>query len=121
MQVYNKITLRNQALNASFNGPAMQLENMFGYAIQIEWTGTINGTFKLQASTDDNEVANHQGTWPLHWTDIPDSDAAITTGDCAFYNVTDVMYNWVRIVFTDASSGSATGVITSATFNGKGA
>lgn len=98
----------------------MQLENMFGYAIQIEWLSDANGAFKLQASTDDNEVSSHQGTWPINWTDIPDSTATITVDGSVFYNVTDVMYNWVRIVYTDASGGASTAVITTATFNGKG-
>lgn len=118
MQVYNKVFFTAKAMNTSFVSQAFQLENMFGYSIQIEWAGSANGSFKLQASTDNN-LPTHVGTWPVNWTDIPDSTAT-ATGDCAFYNVTDVMYNWVRLVYTDASSGSSTAVISTATFNGKG-
>lgn len=121
MQVYNYIFLKNQALNTNFNGIALQLNEMFGYAIQIEWTGTANGTFKLQASVDSNLNQNHQGTWPVNWIDVANSAIVVTTDGSIVWNVTDVMYNWVRIVFTDASGGTSTAVMTSATFNGKGA
>lgn len=119
MQIYNIVFLRNQALNTNFNSIPLELANMFGYSIQIEWSGTANGAFKLQGSTDSSLSQNHQGTWPVNWTDIDDSSSTVTTGSTG-YNVTDVMYNWVRVVYTDASGGTSTAVLTTATFNGKG-
>lgn len=120
MQVYNIIFLKNQAMNTSFNSVPLELTNMFGYSIQIEWSGTANGTFKLQGSSDSSLIQNRQGTWPVNWTDIVDSSSTVTTGNTG-WNVTDVMYNWVRVVYTDASGGTSTAVLSAATFNGKGA
>lgn len=106
-------------MNTSFNGIALELTNMFGYSIQIEWSGTATGAFKLQGSSDSSLTQNHQGTWPINWTDIDDSSTVVTTSSLG-YNVTDVMYNWVRLVYTDASGGTSAAILTTATFNGKG-
>ena len=119
MQAYNEVILRNQPLNVSFNGPAMQLNEMFGYAFQVEWTGTANGIFFLQASTDSNIIKGGP-VWPVNWTTVADSSITITNDGSVFYNVTDVMYNWVRICYTDNSSGTSVAIATTVTFNGKG-
>ena len=54
MRVYNvpNIIPASTVLNATINSQAMQLYNMYGYSIQLVWTGTPTGSFKLQASCD---------------------------------------------------------------------
>lgn len=121
MQVYNIVFLKNKPMNTNFVSSPLQLTDMFGYAIQLEWSNTANGAFKLQASNDSSLVSSHQGTWPVNWNDIANSTVTVTTDGSVFWNVTDVMYNYVRVVFTDASGGTSTAIMTTATFNGKGA
>ncbi len=102
---------------------------MFGFAIQIVFTGTPNGTFKLQASCDpvpnarETVGANGVVTFsPTNWTDVTNSSFTVVSSGSVFWNY-DETVNWtyVRVVYTDASSGSSTAVITSSRFNGKGA
>jgi hypothetical protein len=126
MKVYNypMPPLPGTVLNTTVYGPAMQLYNMYGYAIQVVWSGTPTGTWKLQASSDpvpqgssSQPLTNYQ---PTHWSDITDSPFSVTIAGDYMWNVYDVMYNWVRLVYTDTSGGTSTARITDATFNGKG-
>lgn len=121
MRVYplSAIIPASTVLNTTVNSTAMQLYNMFGYAIQIVFTGTPTGSFKLQASND--QVSFPTGTWvPTNWTDVTNSSQSVAAAGSVMWNVSDVMYNWVRVVYTDTSSGSSTAIITVSEFNGKG-
>jgi len=111
-------------MNANINGPAMQLKYMFGYSIQAEFTATPTGTLSLQGSADPEEMGppvaigdpNYQ---PKNWTTILNSPQTISTSGSYLWNVSDVQYNWVRLVYVDSSGGTSTATL-AATFNGKG-
>jgi hypothetical protein len=123
MKTYNYTMSFGPTLNTNINGPAMELKNMYGCAIQVVWTGTPNGVFKLQASSDpltNTTTPSAPGSVPTHWTDIPASSYTVNAAGNYMWNVYDIMYNWVRVVYTDASGGSSTAVVTSAILNGKG-
>lgn len=112
MKIYNKVLSTAQALNTNVITEALPLEHIYGYAVQVNCVGTPNGTFKLQASTDE--------TTPTNWTDITGSSVSATTLNFSFlWNVTDVMYSHVRVVFTDASAG-ASAAVARITINSKG-
>lgn len=125
MKVYNyPMVMPSTRMNTTILGPAMQLYDMFGCSIQVTWTGVPTGTFKLQASSDpvpqgpaSAPLTNFQ---PTHWSDITDSPFSVTLAGDYMWNVYDVMYNWIRLVYTDTSGGTSTATITNATFNGKG-
>lgn len=121
MKTYNIQIATAVPMNANFASPALQLKNMYGYAIQAKWTGTPTGTFKLQASCDPLEINTMtEFVTPTHWTDIATSSYAVTAAGDYMWNVFDVMYNFVRLVYTDGSGGTSTAVISLAIFNGKG-
>lgn len=110
-------------LNANLNSAPMQLQHMFGFSIQLVWTGTPTGTFKLQGSSDSVYVAPRNTLspeTPVNWTDIANSSEAVSAAGSFMWNVSDAFYNFVRVVYTDASSGASTAAITVATMNGKG-
>ena len=124
MRTYNyPIPLSTTTMNTTITSPACQLYNIYGYAIQIVWTGTPTGTLKLQVSSDPvpqgppNVIPPFE---PTHWSDLTDSPFAITAAGDYMWNVYDVMYNWVRLVYTDASGGTSTASITSLVINCKG-
>lgn len=123
MQVYPKpnIIPVGTVMNTTINSSAMQLLNMFGYNIQIVFTGTPTGNFKLQASADPiyKGAPGIQAT-PVNWTDVLNSTQSVSAAGNLMWNVSEVMYNYVRVVYTDTSSGSSTAIITVAEFNGKG-
>lgn len=130
MKVYNTpntavvpLFAPSTVLNANLNSAPMQLYNMFGYSIQIVFTGTPTGTFKLQGSADSVYVDTTNSLsprTPVNWSDIANSSEAVSAAGNFVWNVTDAMYNFVRIVYTDGSSGASTALLTVATFNGKG-
>lgn len=94
------------------------LAHTFGFSIQLLITGTIAGSVKLQGSDDPVPDSNFLATTMTvtNWTDIVGSTQSITGAGTLTYNVSDSMFNFVRVIYT---YGSGTGTIT-AIFNGKG-
>jgi len=94
------------------------LTHSVGNSIQIEITGTLVGSLKLQGSSDPVPDSNFQAkTMKVdNWTDMLGSTQAITGSGTVMYNISDTFFNWVRVVYT---STSGTGTITAA-FNAKG-
>lgn len=115
MKHYNIPLATNIVLNTNLNSSNMQLLQIYGYAVQIMVTGTPNGTFKLQASCD---PFNNQDL-VTNWTDVANSSYTMSAAGTYMWNVTDVMYNWMRLVYTDASGGTSTAIL-NATLNTKG-
>lgn len=118
------IITANAIMNATINSLAVPLYQVYGYSIQIVFTGTPTGSFKLQASDDPVPQAGSpsitaQAT-PTNWTDIVNSTQAITAAGSIIWTVTDAFYNWVRVVYTDTSGGTSTAIVTVSTYNGKG-
>jgi hypothetical protein len=112
-------------MNATIDSIACQLQNALGYAIQIFFTGTPTGSFKLQSSCDNPANVTASGGkatqfLPTNWTDIANSTFTVAAAGNVEWNVTWDMGAWVRVVYTDSSGGSSTATITSSTFNSKG-
>jgi hypothetical protein len=109
-------------MNTTLTSKSMNLPNTYGFAIQVGWTGTVNGTFELQVSADPWVANPTAGQAPVNWSTMPGSVYTTSTITSPFtWNFTGLAgYNWVRLVYLDSSGGSATGTITSSTFNGKG-
>lgn len=110
-------------MNTTITSAAYSLDRIFGYSIQASFTGTPTGTFKLQASSDptgDQASPSNATNIPTHWTDIVDSSESVSAAGNFMWNVTDVFYNWVRLIYTDSSSGSSTAVL-NVRINAKGA
>lgn len=109
------------SMGTSFNMRPMWLGHIANYAIQLVFTGTPNGSFKLQASNDmgqpqaAGEAQKYSGI--TNWTDIASSAQAITAAGDHMWTVENCGYNWVRVVWTQSSS---TGTLTSARFYCKG-
>lgn len=94
------------------------LDQVFIYCIQIEWTGTPVGTFKLQGSCDKGYLEpSGVVTGVTNWTDLTGFSQAAGGGVGTVQFVeSQVGYRWVRIVYT---AGSSTGTV-NATISIKG-
>lgn len=115
-------------LNTTINSLAMQLNEMVNFSVQIVFTGTPTGSFKLQASDDPvpkqtmTPGANGVVTFtPVHWSDIANSSFTVTAAGDVMWDYNNRGFTYVRAVYTDTSSGSSTAVIASAVFNAVGA
>ena len=123
MRVVNipNIIPASTVLNTTVNSAAIPLYQIFGYAIQIVFTGTPTGSFKLQASCDSVPQVVASGIFiPTNWTDISGSSQAVSVSGNIIWNAEDTFYNYVRVVYTDGSSGASTAIVTVSTFNGHG-
>lgn len=121
MRIYNyeNIIPAGTVLNANINGKAMQALNMMGVAVQVVVTGTPTGTFSLQGSND--AITNSDPTYvPTNWTTLSSSNTAFSAAGVALWNVPDMYFTWIRLVYTDGSSGSSTAVVAHSNLNAKG-
>lgn len=89
------------------------LGHIANYAIQLVFTGTPNGNFRLQASNDQGSIDSATSTVQtdsiVNWTDIADSAASVTAAGDVMWTVENAGYTWVRVVYTAVSgSGSLT-------------
>lgn len=93
--------LSGQSMASSFNGDAVKLKAHKNYSLQIVWTGSAFGKFKLQCSNDAdvNNVSN--------WSDVKDSVVNISASGDIMYNVENCNYLMFRLVYT-ATSGTGT-------------
>jgi hypothetical protein len=114
----------NLLMNTNLTSLAVNCVNTYTYGIQVFFTGTPTGTFKLQCSMDPAVAAEAlpQASvfQPVNWTDIPQSSFAVTSAGNEVWNIQDIGYNWVRLVYTDSSGGTSTARLTVCTFNSKG-
>ncbi len=91
------------------NSAPIELDQIYGYAIQAAWTGTPNGTIKLQGSCDaparQTQTSNGGPDSVTVWTDIADSSQNIS-GSAGNYmwNVNGAFYRFVRLTYTNSSS-----------------
>lgn len=109
-------------LDVNWESGAIYLGHIAICAVQLVFTGgTINGSFKLQASNDlgDTSAVSEANVQEeiVNWTDIAGSSVEINAAGDIMYNVEDTAFRWVRVVWTVTSG---TGSLTSARFNLKG-
>jgi hypothetical protein len=122
--------IANDSLNISANLATDQqsdpiwLGHIANYSIQLVFTGTPDGVFKLQLSNDDgNPTASRESDRDyevVNWTDIGGSSQIISAAGDLSYQVENAGYRWVRLVWEATSAGSGSPQITSARFNVKG-
>jgi hypothetical protein len=103
-----------ESMGASFNSSVFSLADVMGYSIQAVFTGSPNGVFKLQAS---NDMVSAVGDI-VNWTDIASTSIAINSNGTAMWNIADVYYRWVRLVYTRTSgTGSCDAVLNARGFD----
>ncbi len=129
MKTANRLIVAAQPLNVSYKSPYQQLKQIYTYSISATITGTPNGTIAIQASaapeTNDTQTNSGNNLAPAvpppdgSFVTIADSTFSVTTAGTSFWNVIGVGYNYVRVIYTDLSSGSSTATM-SITANIKG-
>lgn len=79
--------------------------------IQAVYTGsTLSGTFVLQVSGDPLNPDNI--TPPTDWTPLANSSATVTSAGVFIWNIDAPFYNYVRVIYTDASGGTSNATCT---------
>lgn len=116
------------ALNADVESQVLQLQDIYGYAIQVAINGSPDGSIKLQASCDPVPPQSLQFSSngipqyvPTNWSDIPDSEQSVSEAGTFFWNMPGCeSYTFVKVAYRDGSSGMSDATITSSVFSGKG-
>lgn len=106
----NELLLAAGDMSGNISTDPIDVRNLIVGSIQCEFTGSPNGTMKLQCSNDVAEFLKQPGTQPapVNWTDITGSSIAVSAAGDIMYNLTSMGYDYLRVVYT-ASSG--TGVL----------
>lgn len=125
MRVKNETLISSTvSLAASANLTAVWLGHVAQYSIQLAFTGTPAGAFKLQASDDvgniDGAAISTQVAAITNWTDIDNSSQTIAAAGTCMWNIADCGYEWVRVVWTASGAGSGTPTLTTARCKTKG-
>ncbi len=75
--------------------------------------GTVNGALKVQASNDKPTGAMPENFIPTNWNDISGATVTIATAATSYMiPYQELCYEYLRLVYTDASGGTATSTIT---------
>lgn len=111
-------------LNANLTSAPTPVFLTISCAIQVVFTGVPTGTFAIQASCDPAAAASATGSQaavynPTNWTTVTGSSQAVTAAGDLMWNLQDIGYNWIRLVYTDTSGGTSTAIITDATLSAK--
>lgn len=120
MRTFNKTIAQDQPLNTDVTTDFVPLRNIILYTISANVTGTPSGSIYLEASADpetnDTQPSTNQ---PTNWAVITDSAFTLSAAGVTMWNVRDIGYNYVRVVFVDGSGGTSTATM-NVVFNGKG-
>lgn len=97
----------NGSLAGDLTSSAQQLESMYGYSVQVVWTGAPVGTLSLQASLNGSD-----------WSTVSGSSTSLSgAADSFLWNFQGAFYHYVRLNYVRTSG---TGTITKALYFAKG-
>lgn len=96
MRVFKDTFVRDEDMSADITSISIPLTSYYGFAVQALYTGSPNGTLRLQASVDNT-----------NWVDIGDSIVTITSAGTWIWNFIGNFCANMRVAYT-ASSGSGT-------------
>lgn len=123
----NTLFLTSASCSSSWQSKPFPLQTYDGVSVQAAYSGSFNGTLRLQVSNDNgyNYLASKDAPVPttdiFNWTDVPDSTLTISgsfTGGNAFWNYPFAYARWLRAKYE--ATGSNPGFVTSLNVSAKG-
>lgn len=107
MKIHNQaLELDGTDMQATITSEPLYLGSIINCSFQIVYTGTPNGNFKLQASNDIvDSIKDVSSSDIVNWTDITGTTVNITSAGSHLYELEAIGYQWIRVVWTDSSSG----------------
>lgn len=111
------LTTSSVDLTSNITSDPLWLAHIVNYSVQFTITGTPNGTLKLQGSNDFGGKDSSSASI-TNWADLS-IEQSITASGSYILQDKNCGYKWVRLVWTDSSSGGGS-EISSVRFNVKG-
>lgn len=110
--ISDALNLTATDMSANLSSEAVYVGLAFNSCVQVVWTGTPTGALKVQASLDagqpNGQTEAQRAVGVTNWTDVPSMSTSIAgAAGSALYELKDLAYNFVRVVYT-ASSGAGT-------------
>ena len=104
--IFNYKIVTNGDMSSSITSQDVDLSKAVGYAIYAKWTGaTAAGTIKIMVAVNEYD-----------FVDLKDSEQIVAGASDFMWNVRDVFYDKVKVVFTRSGG---TGIL-NVQINGKG-
>lgn len=108
----NSALINAVAANANINSTIAWADKIVRASFQVSTTGTAAGSLQVQVSNDIAVGAYPNKFIPTNWGNLG-SALSVTTGPAVFFiSETEMSYEYIRVVYTDSTSGAATGTIT---------
>ncbi len=95
------------SMAASISSDGIDLQGMGKYSFHAVYTGSPNGTLKIQISND--QVS--QPSSVINWSDYTGSSTTISAAGDTFYKIERDGERWARLVFTRSSGSGSLNVI----------
>jgi len=99
----------------SSSSNAMWATDIVRASFQIYINGPLSGTFKIQASNDQAQGVPASQFAPSNWVTIGSTASIVASTTSAastfLFPAIEVSYEYLRINYTDSSSGSANGSV----------
>lgn len=108
-------------MGSNINSVPIPISSIVNYSIQLSFSGTPNGSLKLQVSDDLGQISQSapvDSEKVTNWTDYDGSEQAITEAGNHSWQVQNDGFRWVRFVWTDSDGD---GTLETARFQVKGA
>jgi hypothetical protein len=94
-------------MTESLISEGIDIRTVYGCALQLKYTGTPVGQLVVQASCDEILPAQTQ-----NWVTVTNSAQSISSAGDWIYNVADVNWGFIRILYTFTSgTGTLTGKV----------
>lgn len=109
------------SLVSNWQSLALWLGHVSQYSIQLAFSAGTSGTFYLQVSDDEGNIAaqtqSNQDARITHWTTLVGTEQDVAEGGTHVWDIEAAGHNWVRACFT---ADTSTGTLTSARCYTKG-
>jgi hypothetical protein len=108
----NEIVLGPVTANATMAGNVQWVDKMLRVGVvAVVGAGTVNGSMQLQCSNDKAIGARPDRFQPTNWVNVGSSVAIATASSNYLIPYTELSYEYIRVLYTDASGGAATSSI----------
>jgi hypothetical protein len=116
----NNLKLNGTDMTSNIISDPIYVGNIINYSIQLVYTGSPNGSFSIQVSNDIvDSIKDVKASDIVNWTTLSSTSTNITSSGDMIYEIPDITYQWIRLVWTDSSSGDPS-TLTNAVYFTKG-